>query len=85
MSLKAVGMWFVTIAAFLYAMAFVTAAIFMSGVSSWSASLFNAALSYVGKWLFIPAAACAILGGALLLRGFLPNRHIQADSPSVRP
>lgn len=62
MNRRSVGVCFLAIAAFLYAIRYLAAAIYGIGSSSWSNELYQKMLEYVGTDLFVLSAVAAVAG-----------------------
>ncbi|MFB4329279.1 hypothetical protein [Paenibacillus sp. CR_12] len=62
MNHKAMGMIFICISVFLYAVRYLAAAIFGSNLTSWSKEMFDSMLTYVGKGPLVLSWICLIVG-----------------------
>ena len=74
MNNKGLGLGFIAIAAFLYAMRFLCAAAYGSHTASWGSELFNSMYVYVGPDLTIASGVAGVTGFFFLLRGDGPKK-----------
>ena len=74
MSNRSIGLAFLAIGAFLFAMRYVAAAIYISGGPSKDSRLFAHGLDFVGSLPLTLATVSAILGCVFFVRGELDQR-----------
>jgi hypothetical protein len=80
MSRRTAGVFFILIAALLYASRYLSAAIYGSNQSSWNSQLFNGLLQYVGNGLTAWAVVALIVGIVFLVWAEIEARKEKKES-----